>query len=582
MLQVKQLTTKLKVGDQTKTVVDDLSFTLEKGKTLAIVGESGSGKSMTALSIMRILPDPPALPPTGEVTFNGQNLLDLSIPAMRKIRGAKIAMIFQDPMSCLNPVYTVGDQLLEVVRLHLELEGKAAHERVVEALANVGIPLPAERFYEYPHQLSGGMRQRVMIAMALLCEPDVLIADEPTTALDVTVQAGVLDLMRDLQAKTGMAILLITHDMGVVAELAHDVVVMKEARAVERGPIDQIFDAPAHPYTQALFAARPSITAPSPEKPPQEAPLLAVNDLKKHFDQVRAVDGITFSVQPGQVLGMVGESGCGKSTAARAAIRLIEPTSGSIAFDNQNFLHLPPAKLRQTRQQIQMVFQNPFASLNPRKNISENIGEALLYHKVVKTVAQRDEKVADILTTVGLSPDDLTRYPHQFSGGQQQRICIGRALALDPKLIVCDEVVSALDVSIQAQILDLLTNLKTENNLAYLFISHDLAVVRQLCDEVVVLYLGQIVERASTDELFNNPKHPYTQVLLSAIPRDHPREQRERIEITGELPSPKNPPAGCPFHTRCPLARTECREGPPPLKSFRDGNGEVHEYRCVL
>ncbi len=535
------------------TVVDGLSFHLEAGETLCIAGESGSGKSVTALSLMGLLPKPGGRVTAGSALFQGRDLLKLSDSEMQEIRGDDIAMIFQEPMTSLNPVLSIGTQMIEGLQRHKGMSGATAETRAIEVLDSVRIPEARRRMKQFPHELSGGMRQRVMIAMAMSCDPKILIADEPTTALDCTIQAQILELMSDLQRETGTAIILITHDMGVVAEVADRVVVMRHGRMVEQGSIKSLFAAPQADYTKALLAAVPKFASGrnAPGEAPKPEPVLSVRDLIVRFDvkgglfrrtrqRVHAVEKISFDLAPGETLALVGESGCGKSTTARAIMHL-SPFAGSIKLAGKETAHLTGDDLRALRRDVQMIFQDPHASLDPRMSVGDLVGEPLVIHGLAQG-SELWEAVADLFQRVGLSPDHISRFPHEFSGGQRQRICIARALSLKPKIIIADECVSALDVSIQAQILELLKKLRAELGLSYLFISHDMAVVEQISHRVAVMYLGQIVETGTTRDVLGNPQHPYTRKLLAAVPIPDPaRRGLARRRLEGEVPSPFRP-----------------------------------------
>jgi peptide/nickel transport system ATP-binding protein len=555
---VTKLTTEVATPSGSRVVVDDLSIDLAAGETLCIAGESGSGKSMTALSIMRLLPEPSARIAHGSIRLAGRELTLLSEAAMRRVRGGDIAMIFQEPMTSLNPVLSVGRQLIETIRAHREVGAGAARNVALEALTAVRISEPARRLKQYPHELSGGMRQRVMIAMALACQPKVLIADEPTTALDVTVQAQILDLIRTLQREFGTAVILITHDMGVVAEMADRVVVMHEGRMVEEGSVERVFGAPQADYTRMLLDAVPRLgqmkgsntplrpIAPSgAETGERPTPVVDVRELTVRFDikggllqrrvaRVHAVEGISFQIAPGETLALVGESGCGKSTTGRALLGLVR-WDGGIRVAGEETTGLGAARMKEVRRNIQMVFQDPYASLDPRMRVGDLVAEPLIIHDVAPR-SEVEDRVAGLLRRVGLTAEQMRRYPHEFSGGQRQRICIARALALSPKIIVADESVSALDVSVQARVLDLLQELQNELGIAYLFISHDMAVVEQISHRVAVMYLGQIVEMGTRRQIFEDPRHDYTRRLLAAVPVADPTRRRERLAIVaGEL-----------------------------------------------
>lgn len=673
LLTVENITTRLHVGGRTIHAVDGLSLEIEQGQTFALLGESGCGKSMTALSIMRLLPDAGEIT-HGNVHLHEQNLLALPEFAMRELRGNRIAMIFQEPMLSLNPVMTVGAQIAEVLQRHTSMNKLAIQSRMIELLQSVGIPDPAQRLTEYPFQFSGGMKQRVMIAMALAAGPELLIADEPTTALDVTIQAQVLDLIRNLQQQNGMAILLITHDLGVVAEMAHQIGVMYAGTLVERTSREKFFQQPAHPYSQKLFAALPSrhkrdhalaviggevpalsqsftgcrfadrceqawsichtavppwievtpghqvrchlyashpvsqakpVTALSapPEKIAAPAlqgrteqknrTLLEVHNLKIHFPirrgllkrivgQVKAVDGVSLSIEPGQTLALVGESGCGKTTVGKGIMQLVKATAGRIYLYGDALDQLKRKQLLAKRAHFQIIFQDPYSSLNPRMRIAEIIEEGMRALRPAqsgqKAIWSRSKEVDALLQQVGLPADVKWRYPHEFSGGQRQRIAIARALAVNPQLLICDEPTSALDVSVQAQILNLLKSLQRERGLAYLFITHNIAVVDYLADEMAVMYLGRIVESGPAQEVLDHPKHPYTQALLSAIPVIESETRREVIRLQGEPPSPANTPTGCYFHPRCPHVMPICREIYPSASHF----GCAHTAHCHL
>jgi len=644
--------------------VDGVDFELERGRTFALLGESGCGKSMTALAMMRLMP-PPGRVVEGAVELEGADLLGLSEARMREVRGRRMSMIFQEPQTSLNPVMSVGDQIGEALEYHLGLGAAARRERVRELLDAVGIPDPERRVEEYPHQLSGGMKQRVMIAMALACEPAVLIADEPTTALDVTIQAQVLRLLRGLQERTGMAVMLITHDLGVVAEVADEVAVMYAGHLVERAAVEEFFARPAHPYSRKLFASLPEVsrregtlevirgsvpalhqrfagcrfeprcdfawetcsdvvpgwseagvehrvrchlydpacsegTGPPPGTParggerergarPAGGELLRVEQLAVHFPirrgvlkqvvgHVRAVDGVSLRVAAGQTLALVGESGCGKTTAGKGILQLLRPSAGRVLYDGVELTETRGEALRARRKELQIIFQDPYASMNPRMMVGDIIEEGMIAQGMGAGRAERRARVAELLEQVGLGAESQHRYPHEFSGGQRQRICIARALAVEPRLIVCDEPTSALDVSVQAQILNLLRRLQRDFGLAYLFITHNISVVEYLAHEVAVMYLGRIVERGTVDEVLHDPKHPYTRALLSAVPVADPGRRREVIRLEGELPSPARPPRGCHFHPRCPEVMPHCAERYPQVRSL----GATHAVHCYL
>ena len=522
LIEIRDLAVEFVTGDQAQRVVEGVSFDIRKGETLALVGESGSGKSVTAHSILRLLPYPLARHPAGSIRYQGRDLLQADEKTLRGIRGNRIAMVFQEPMTSLNPLHTVEKQINEVLALHKGLTGQAATARTLELLELVGIPEPATRLKAYPHELSGGQRQRVMIAMALANEPELLIADEPTTALDVTVQARILELLQELQARLGMALLLISHDLNLVRRIAHRVCVMQRGRIVEQASCEELFRAPQHPYSRELLGAEPSG---EPADTPVGPPLLQVNDLRVWFpirkgllrrtvDHVKAVDGIDFSLPQGQTLGIVGESGSGKSTLGMAILRLIG-SQGGIRFQGQALEGLNQQQVRPLRRQMQVVFQDPYGSLSPRMSVGEIVGEGLRIHRL-GTAEEQEQAIIDALTEVGLDPDARHRYPHEFSGGQRQRIAIARALVLKPALILLDEPTSALDRTVQRQVVELLRNLQARHNLTYLFISHDLAVVRALSHHLLVMKQGRIVEQGEARQVFADPQHPYTRQLLEA------------------------------------------------------------------
>ncbi|MCG5511749.1 ABC transporter ATP-binding protein [Ectothiorhodospira shaposhnikovii] len=551
LLEVRNLQTHLQAGGATVKAVDDVSFGIERGETFCLVGESGSGKSVTALSVIQLLPRGISDHPGGQILFQERladgshrtvDMLDLPETERRRIRGARMSMIFQEPMTSLNPVFTVGEQIGEVLRLHRpELSEAEIRERTIEALAQVQIPHPAERADEFPHRLSGGQRQRVMIAMAMACEPDLLIADEPTTALDVTVQAEILRLMRELQDRNGMAILFITHDFGVVARMGHRLGVMRLGKLVEEGTVRQVLRRPEHPYTRQLIDALPEnlsrrreaargADGAAGQQAPEAVPLVRLRDLQIHFpvrkglmrrvvDHVRAVDGVSLDIPKGQVMALVGESGCGKTTLGRAIIRLLEPTGGRILFAGEDITRLPAKGMKPYRRRMQIIFQDPMSSLNPRLTVAATLTEPMAVHGIGKDRDERLALAARVLEQVQLPAESLWRYPHEFSGGQRQRIGIARALVLDPAFIVCDEVTSALDVSVQAEVLQILGRLTRERGLTLLFITHNIGVVEYLADTMAVMYQGRVVEQGEARRICRAPEHEYTRKLLSAVPR---------------------------------------------------------------
>jgi peptide/nickel transport system ATP-binding protein len=664
LLTVSNLTTHLGRKDRPVRVVEGVDLEIRRGETFALLGESGCGKSMLALSLMRLLP-PSGRVVAGRVSLGGTDLLQLPEHAMRDVRGGRMAMIFQEPQTSLNPVLTIGQQIAEAVRVHRDpTRGRARSQvqgRVLELLREVGIPDPARRVDEYPHQLSGGMKQRVMIAMALAGDPEILIADEPTTALDVTIQAQVLRLLKRLQGETGMAVLLITHDLGVVAETADRLAVMYAGQIVETATAATFFAGPAHPYSRRLMESVPSparraeplavipgrvprldrpfpgcrfverchlalprcaevgpawfqsgadhsvrchlwadgvptfATAQRSTAGPGSRPhtdgdgLLRVSGLKVHFPiqrgilrrvvgQVRAVDGVSLTLHSGRTLALVGESGCGKTTVGKGLLQLPRPTGGSVDFHGQDLARLSDRRMRPYRKDLQFIFQDPVASMNPRMLVGDIVGEGLQALQIEPRREARRRRVAELLESVGMSPEAADRYPHEFSGGQRQRICIARALAVEPRVMVCDEPTSALDVSVQAQILNLLKQLQQDRGIAYLFITHNISVVSYLAHEVAVMYLGRIVETGTVDEVLGAPRHPYTRALLSAVPSVDCDGRRTVIRLEGDMPSPSNPPAGCHFHPRCPEAGPECALAYPPEIRLGAGRG-VHCIR---
>ncbi len=664
LLSVKALSTWFGSYEQPFRVVDKVSFDIHKGETFALLGESGCGKSMTALSLMQLVPTPAGGIVEGSVLFQDKDLLQYSEQQMRRIRGQQMAMIFQEPMTSLNPVLTIGAQIAEVLRWNGSQ--KKIRTEVINTLTAVGFPDPGRRLNDYPHQLSGGMKQRVMIAIALAAKPALLIADEPTTALDVTIQAQVLDLLKDIQQQTSMAILLITHDLGIVADRVDRLAVMYAGQIIEQATREQFFSASAHPYSRKLFAALPGMHkrdtqletirgnvpplntefkgcrfadrceqayAPCKNKMPDwhtladghqvrchlytsrssvdervfvstNEPIITENrtaapvimqarDLKVHFPiraglfkrivgHVYAVDGIDLELRQGQTLALVGESGCGKTTAGKALLQLIQPSVGSVQWQEQELTTLKGKALRQLRSHFQIIFQDPFSSLNPRMMVGEILEEGMRAQHIASSRSACEVMVEHLLQQVGMPVDARYRYPHEFSGGQRQRISIARVLAVKPDVIVCDEPTSALDVSVQAQTLNLLKTLQVELGISYLFITHNISVVEYLAHDIAVMYLGRIVEKGPAEKVLTSPKHPYTEALLSAVPVIKRGQKgfgpREVIHLEGELPSPIYPPKGCHFHPRCPRVMTECRQSYPPVSTL----DERHEVRCHL
>lgn len=561
LLQIKNFSVDFVTESGTTSAVKNISFDINHGETVAIVGESGSGKTVTSLSILQLLPSPPAEYKTGSILFSEDgtkqvNILQLDEKDLRKIRGNKISMIFQEPMTSLNPLKTCGKQVVEALKIHENISDKEAQAKTIELFDRVKLPDPAAIFNRFPHEISGGQKQRVMIAMAISCQPSLLIADEPTTALDVTVQKTILQLIKDLQLQQQMSVIYITHDLGLVAEIADRVIVMYKGDVVETGAVKEIFKNPKHPYTRALLACRPDASSKgkrlpvisdflggenekhlkveikSKEQPPSgiNTTLLQVKNLevafpvKKNFfgkvlKEFKAVNDVSFTVSKGETVGLVGESGCGKTTLGRTLLRLIEPTSGSILFNGVNLAEIPTDEMRKMRKDIQIIFQDPYGSLNPRLTIGEAINEPMKIHSILPNQKQRKEKIIDLLEKVDLKPEYFNRYPHEFSGGQRQRICIARALSLNPDFIICDESVSALDVSVQAQVLNLLNDLKEELGFTCIFISHDLGVVHYISNRIMVMNKGKIEESGTAVEIYFHPQKKYTKQLISAIPK---------------------------------------------------------------
>jgi peptide/nickel transport system ATP-binding protein len=527
LLEVRNLSVEFHTAVGTVNAVQNVSWHLDRGETLAILGESGSGKSVSASAIMNLIDMPPGKITSGTILFNGRDMLAMNAEERRAINGSKIAMIFQDPLAHLNPVYTVGWQITEMMTVHGAQRG-AARQRALDLLKRVGIPQPDAAMHKYPFQFSGGQRQRLMIAMAIACKPDILIADEPTTALDVTVQAQVLELLEELQQETGMGLLLITHDLGVVAEIADRVVVMNTGRIVETGNAAEVYRNPQHPYTKKLIDAAPGKGDMPEGRERTSEPLLKAVGLQKKYGAFHALKGVDLTIMPGETVAVVGESGSGKSTLARAILRLDDPDRGEVLYRSRDLLKMNPRELFGLRRDLQMVFQDPTQSLNPRMTVYQLISEAWVIHPDILPKVRWRERVAELLVKVGLKPEMAGRYPHQFSGGQRQRIAIARALAMEPKLIVCDEAVSALDVSIQAQVIALLGGLRREFGLSYLFIAHDLPVVRDFADRVIVMKSGEIVEEGPVRQIFEAPAQPYTRALLAASLDPDPEIQATR------------------------------------------------------
>jgi peptide/nickel transport system ATP-binding protein len=656
VLDVEDLRTWFFTDQGIARAVDGVSFSIREGETVGIVGESGCGKSVTALSVMRLLEEPARIV-GGTIKFRGRDVCAMSPAELRAMRGGDVAMVFQDPMTSLNPVMRIARQLSEAMTIHGESNAEAA-TRGISLLGSMGIAAPERAMTGYPHQFSGGMRQRVVLAMGMSNEPALLLADEPTTALDVTIQAQILDLLGDLNHDFGTAIVLISHDLGVIATICARVIVMYAGEIVEQGPTAQILANPRHPYTWALLNARPGLDMdrgdrrlttvegmpPDPlnqppgcrfasrcpfrmdlcdEHPPlletgaeqlarcwlvredrhpferrarvsgpeivsaAAEPIMEVTGLVKHFHLrggllakshiVHAVDGIDLTIERGEIMGVVGESGCGKSTFARTLLRLYKPDAGGIRFDGREIATASAAEMRPVRRRLQMVFQNPYASLNPRMTVDAILAEPLRYHGLTTNAAGTRRRIDELLGLVGLGTAARGRYPHEFSGGQRQRISIARALAVEPDFIVADEPISALDVNIQAQIVNLMIDLRERFGLTYLFIAHDLAVVRHICDRIMVLHLGQVAEIAPADDLFTAPLHPYTRYLISAQPVSHfPRRDTDRLKLLGEPANAIDPPSGCRFHTRCPIAQKICAEVAPPVRTLRPR----HEVAC--
>ena len=647
ILDIQDLVIEYRTMDGTVHAVNNISLELGEGETLGLVGETGAGKTTTALGVLRLIPDPPGVIKQGKILLKGKDVMEMSQEELRAMRGNEISMIFQDPMTALNPVLTVGDQIAEIYQLHNDCTKSESRAKAREMLEMVGIP--GERADEYPHQFSGGMKQRVVIAIALACQPSLIIADEPTTALDVTIQAQVLDMMKSLKDQLETAMLLITHDLGVVAEVCDKVAIMYAGEIVEYGTLEHIFNHTKHPYTMGLFNSLPSLDKdadrlqpihglmPDPTDLPEGCPfhprcpyarpecrkthpelrdygdghtarclfvdqlgeehdteddtvitvtasdkaqgpdvLLEAKHLKKYFQTrgglLHAVDDISFTIERGKTLGVVGESGCGKSTLGRALIGLNEATDGQVLFEGQDVTHLKGGERRKFLTNMQMIFQDPFSSLDPRKTVFEQIAAPLRINKVCRNKRELEQRVGELMDTVGLARRLTYAYPHELDGGRRQRIGVARALALEPKFIVCDEPVSALDVSIQAQVLNLLQDLQAAKGLTYIFITHDLSVVRHISDDIMVMYVGSMVEKCPSHELFEHPLHPYTKGMLSAVPIPSINVEKKRIIMQGELTSPVNPKPGCRFANRCPYATDECRSVQPETREVLPGH----------
>ncbi|MDD6024241.1 MAG: ABC transporter ATP-binding protein [Oscillospiraceae bacterium] len=647
VLEIKDLVIEYQTMDGTVHAVNNISLDLDEGETLGLVGETGAGKTTTALGVLRLIPDPPGVIKQGQILLKGKDVMEMTPEELRAMRGNEISMIFQDPMTALNPVLTVGEQIAEIYFLHNDCSKAESAAKAREMLEMVGIP--GERADDYPHQFSGGMKQRVVIAIALACQPSLIIADEPTTALDVTIQAQVLDMMKSLKDRLETSMLLITHDLGVVAEVCDKVAIMYAGEIVEYGTLEHIFNQTKHPYTMGLFNSLPSLDKdadrlvpihglmPDPTDLPTGCPfhprcpyarpecaqthpelteygdghlarclfcgeglvqdqaeaeepvqvsepkssqspvepevLLEAKHLKKYFQTksglLHAVDDISFTIERGRTLGVVGESGCGKSTLGRALIGLNEATDGQVLFEGKDVTHLKGRERQKFLTDMQMIFQDPFSSLDPRKTVFEQIAAPLRINKVCRSKSELERKVAELMDTVGLARRLTYSYPHELDGGRRQRIGVARALALEPKFIVCDEPVSALDVSIQAQVLNLLQDLQATKNLTYIFITHDLSVVRHISDDIMVMYVGTMVEKCASHELFDYPLHPYTKGMLSAVPIPSINVEKKRIIMQGELTSPVDPKPGCRFANRCPYATEECRTVQPVQEEVR-------------
>ena len=666
ILEVNNLSTHFETDRGTVHAVNGISYEIKAGETFGFVGESGAGKSVTGLSVMGLIEAPGKIV-EGQVLYRGQDLSEFSEEEFRQIRGDQIAMVFQDSMTALNPAYRIGTQIIDIIMEHQDVTEKEAREKAIDLLKDVQIPNPEERINEFPHQFSGGMRQRVMIAMAISCNPKLIICDEPTTALDVTIQREILDLLKELQDEYDMAIQMITHDMGVIAYMCDHIGVMYAGQLIETGPVDEVFASPSHPYTIGLMNAIPNVdnlesklqtipgTMPSLTDPPSgcsfadrcdyakpkcrdsdpdlekletsdshesacirvdeidfpreqeklrenlegryertisDEELVKSENLYKYFtpegqswidrlntaEFVHAVDDVSLTVYEGETLGLVGESGCGKTTLGRTLSQLYTPDAGTVVFSGADLTEVSKRELRELREGFQVIFQDPFASLNPRKTVVDIIGRPMELYEKVSNDKDKREKVVELLDEVGLEKEHANRYPHEFSGGQRQRIGIARALAVEPDFIIADEPVSALDVSVQAQILDLMEQLQRKYGITYLFIAHDLNVVQYISDRIAVMYLGQIIEQGTVEQITRPPYHPYTEVLLSSILQPDPGDELPPVQLEGELPSPTNPPTGCRFHTRCPYSTEECATNDPRTIHIEDG----HTLKCHI
>ena len=582
ILEIKDLRVTYETDIEVVEAVNGISFQIEKGKTLGLVGETGAGKTTTALSILRLLPETTGRIKGGEICFEGEDLLHVDEEQMRGVRGNRISMVFQDPMSSLNPVYTVGDQIGEAIRLHRpELSNDAVEQRIDEILQLVGI-MPSRK-HEYPHQFSGGMKQRVVIAMALCCEPELLIADEPTTALDVTIQASILKLLKELQETLGITVLFIANNMSLVSAFCDRIGILHEGRIIEEGETERIIHAPEQAYTRMLVEAARLHSAPAAEAETGEE-LLRVEHLKKYFDvkkknkklSLKAVDDVSFTLNKGEVLGIVGESGCGKSTLVNTILNLYDPTAGKVYFDGKDVFSDERKNRNAFKKNVQIVFQDPYWSLNPRWLVKEIVAEPLDAYEKLRG-QERLARVGQLLEMVGLSRDDAYKYPHEFSGGERQRIAIARSLASNPKLVVLDEPTSSIDVFSQAQILELLRELKEKFQLTNILISHDLGVVSQMANKIAVMYLGKIAEFGPAAEVFRNPQHPYTKALFNAIPKFEKLGMDQLTTLEGAIPSPINPPSGCAFHTRCAEACEACKSWTPEPVYLN----EAHYVSCI-